>query len=428
MDITAVLITMAAVFFWAIVSVRLTRADLTAPVVFVGVGLLLASLGLVESSTAPQTLRPLVELTLVLVLFSDAARIPAHQVRRDLGMYVRLLAVGLPLTILLGWVLARLMFPDLDGWLVLLIAAALAPTDAALGLPVVTNAAVPARVRRLITVESGLNDGIVTPVVMLALAGAASAEGLAHAPGLGAAVAELVVGAVVGVVAGLVGGVLLRRTIEKGWAAEDVAGIAVPALAVVSYAAAVAVHGNGFIAAFCGGLAFGAAARRRAPSELVFLDQTVGLASCLVWAAFGAIAGPVMMHRLDPVVLVYGALSLTVVRMLPVWLATLRSGLDRATVLFLGWFGPRGLASLVFALLGLEELGAVSDDAVAVVGVTVLLSVLAHGLSAAPLATRYGGRGGRDRTPATSSRRTSPRSAGGRDGPRSVPRSPPPAS
>lgn len=389
MDITAVLIITATVFLWGAVSARLERADLTGPIVFVVIGGLLAAFDLVDGPSAPETLKPLVELTLVWVLFSDAARIPLREIRRDLGRYLRLLGIGLPLTILAGWGLATWFFPSLGIWLALLVAAALAPTDAALGIPVVTNPAVPSGVRRLITVESGLNDGIVTPVVMLALAGAASAEGVASAAGLGQAVAELVIGAGVGGAVGVAGGWVLRRARRAGWAAEDFAGIAVLFLAMAAYAGAVVASGNGFIAAFCGGVAFGSVAGRRGPAELVFLEQSSGLLSLLVWLAFGAIAIPIMSDRVDLVVVVYAALSLTVVRMIPVALATIGSGLDRDTVLFIGWFGPRGLASLLFVLLAVEELGPSADEAVTLVAMTVFLSVLAHGFSAAPLTARY---------------------------------------
>ena len=194
----------------------------------------------------------------------------------------------------------------------------------------------------------------------------------------------------VGSAVGAAGGWLLRLARRRDLAAEDFTGIAVLALGLLAYAVALALDGNGFVAAFCGGLAFGACAGRRGPAELVFLEQTGELVSSLVWLAFGAIAIPIMLDRVDPLMLVYAVLSLTVVRMLPVWLALLGSGLDRRTVLFVGWFGPRGLASLVFALLALEALGPMSDEAVAIVTVTVLVSVLAHGVSAAPLAARYG--------------------------------------
>jgi NhaP-type Na+/H+ or K+/H+ antiporter len=389
LDTTAVLIIAAVIFLWAVLSARLERADLTAPIVFVAVGALLSEGGLVHADAATESLKALVEITLVWVLFTDAARVRVPDLRSDAGLYARLLGVGLPLTVLVGWGLAAWLFPGL-GWLALLVAAALAPTDAALGVPVVTNPVVPSRVRRLITVESGLNDGIATPIVMLALAGAASAERLAEAPGPAKALLELLIGAAVGVAIGVGGGGLVRWARGRGWVAGDFAGIAVLALAVAAYAAALAAHGNGFIAAFCGGLAFGAAAGRSGPAELVFTEQVGGLVSLLVWLAFGAIAVPIMVDRASWTILLYAVLSLSVVRMVPVALALLGAGLGRATVLFVGWFGPRGLASLVFALLAVEDLGSAADQAVAVVGATVFLSVLLHGISAAPLAARYG--------------------------------------
>jgi NhaP-type Na+/H+ or K+/H+ antiporter len=389
-ELTVIVAVSATIFLWGTVSARLERADLSAPIVFTAIGAILAWVGLVDAPSAPERLKPLVEITLVWVLFSDAARIRLSDFRRSKGLYVRLLAIGLPLTILAGWGLAAWLLPGLGVWLALLVGAAVAPTDAALGTPVVTNPSVPSRIRRLITVESGLNDGIATPVVMLAIAGAAVAAGLEGSSGVGGALVELAIGVAVGVAIGMAGGALLRRARHAGWAAESFTGIAVLALALLAYATAVELHGNGFVAAFCGGLAFGAAAGRRAPAELEFLEQASGLVSLLVWLAFGAIAIPILRDRIDVAIVLYAVLSLTVVRMVPVALALIGTGLDRKTVLFVGWFGPRGLASLVFALLALEELGTLADEAVAVIAATVLLSVFAHGFSAAPLASRYG--------------------------------------
>jgi NhaP-type Na+/H+ or K+/H+ antiporter len=384
---TAIVAVTAVIVAWGAAAGRLERVELTAPMVLTVVGGTFAAVGLVDAHEAPPAVTPLVELTLVWVLFADAARVRVHDLRNDLGRVLRLLGAGLPLTVLAGWGLAGWLFPGLGPWAALLIGAALAPTDAALGVPVVTNPVVPGRIRRLITVESGLNDGIVTPVVLVAVAGMVSTG---SGPTGGEALLELAIGVVVGVVVGVLGGWLLRTARTHGWAAEDFVGISVLALALLAYAAAIAVHGNGFVAAFCGGMAFGAAAGRRGRAELVFLEQASGLVSLLVWLAFGAFAVPVVLHDLDWRVVTYAVLSLTVVRMLPVALSLLGSGLDRATVLFVGWFGPRGLASLVFALIALEEAGPAAEDAVAVIALTVLLSVLAHGVSASPLASRYG--------------------------------------
>lgn len=390
MDVTAIVVITAALFIWGLVSNRLERADVTAPIAFVVVGLALAGLNLVDGPSGPEALTPLVEVTLVWVLFSDAARLPVRELRRDAGRYLRLLAVGLPLTIALGWGLAAWFFPGLGLWLALFVGAALAPTDAALGVPVVTNPAIPSRIRQLITVESGLNDGIATPVVMLAIAGAAAAAGLEHAESAGHAAVQLLIGAGVGVAVGGVGGLALRAARRRRTAAESFAGIAVLALALAAYACALALQGNGFVAAFCGGLAFGAFAGRRAPAELEFLEQMGSLLASLVWIAFGAVAVPIMLGRIDVETVIYAVLSITVVRMLPVALASIGAGLDRVTILFVGWFGPRGLASLVFGLLALEALGSHAEEAVTILSATVLLSVVAHGVTAAPLARRYG--------------------------------------
>jgi sodium/hydrogen antiporter len=379
-----------SVFTWGVVSERLQRADVTAPIVFLGIGAAMVGTDLGDAEPATAVLLPLAEITLVWVLFSDAARIRMRDLRRDAGYYVRLLGVGLPLSVGLGWALAGWLLPGQSVWLALLIGAALAPTDAALGLPVVTNPAVPARVRRAIIVESGLNDGIATPIVMVALAGAASTAGLAEAPTLTGAVLELIVGAAVGGAVGGLGGALLRAGRRRGWVAEEFAGIAVLALAMAAYGVTLLAGGNGFVAAFCGGVGFGAAAGRRASGELEFIEQVGGVASLLVWLVFGAIAAPVLVESFSVQVAVYAVLSLTVVRMLPVAVALAGGGVGRETVLFIGWFGPRGLASIVFALIAFEELGRPASETLAVIAATVVLSAVAHGLSAGPLVVRFG--------------------------------------
>jgi NhaP-type Na+/H+ or K+/H+ antiporter len=225
--------------------------------------------------------------------------------------------------------------------LALLVGTALAPTDAALGAGMMLNPAVPARIRRLINVESGLNDGIATPFVLVALAGACGGPGRGRGRGRR--------------------GRLVRLARRRGWAAEGFAGAAVLGLAVCAYASAVAVavavHGNGFIAAFVGGLAFGGAAGRRGEPLVPFVEETGALVSLLVWLAFGAVAITPALEALTLQLVVYAVLSLTVIRKAPVALALVGAGLGRRAAAFIGWFGPRGLASVVFALLALEDLG-----------------------------------------------------------------------
>ena len=383
----------ALVFGWGALSARLERFDVTAPIVFVLAGLLLTHgpLAVLGFTPGNELIKALAEFTLALVLFSDASRVGLHELRADSGLYLRLLGVALPLTIALGTVLALVL---LGGgiWLALLVGAALAPTDAALGAGMMANPVVPARIRRLINVESGLNDGIATPFVSVAIAGAAAGS---HAAGHGpaAAVAELAVGVLVGVAAGGAGGLLVNAARRRGWATEGFGGAAVLGLAVCAYASSVAVHGNGFIAAFVAGLAFGTAGGRRGEPLVPFVEESGALVSLLVWLAFGAVALVPALESLTGQMVLYAILSLTVVRMVPVLIALAGARLDWATSILVAWFGPRGLASVVFALLALEDLGeAAAKPAVAVITLTVVLSIVAHGATAEPLATRYAGR------------------------------------
>ncbi|HUD78062.1 MAG TPA: cation:proton antiporter [Streptosporangiaceae bacterium] len=378
----------ALVYAWGAFSGRLERFDVTAPITFVLAGVVLTSGPLAPLGFAPshEVVKDLAEATLVLVLFADASRVRLRDLRADMGLCLRLLGIGLPLTIGVGTVLALVLVPGITVWLALLIGAALAPTDAALGAGVMVNPAVPARIRRLLNVESGLNDGIATPVVLVAVAGAA---GHAGSTGPGETVAELVLGVLIGAVVGGAGGYLMRLARRHGWSEGGFAGSAVLALAVCAYACALALHGNGFIAAFVGGLAFGAASGRSRERLVPFVEETGALVSLLVWLAFGAVTVVPALQELTWQTVLYAALSLTVIRMVPVAVALAGARLGWRNVAFLGWFGPRGLASVVFALIALEDLGDhAARPAVAVITFTVLLSVLAHGVSADPLARR----------------------------------------
>ena len=390
MSVADLAIVAALVFGWGTLSARLERFDVTAPIAFVLAGLLLTHgpLAVLGFTPSDELIKTLAEFTLALVLFSDASRVGLHELRADSDLYLRLLGVALPLTIALGTVLA-LALTGTSIWLALLVGAALAPTDAALGAGMMANPVVPARIRRLINVESGLNDGIATPFVSVAIAGVAGGHG--HGPA--AAVAELAVGVLVGVAVGGVGGLLVSAARRRGWAAEGFGGAAVLGLAVCAYATSVAVHGNGFIAAFVGGLAFGTAGGRRGQPLVPFVEETGALVSLLVWLAFGAVALVPALESLTWPMVLYAILSLTVVRMVPVLVALVGARLDWATSILVAWFGPRGLASVVFALLALEELGdAAAKPAVAVITLTVVLSIVAHGATAEPLATRYASR------------------------------------
>lgn len=391
MDEAAVALVMLVVFAWGLFSTRLGRADLSAPIIFVTVGLLLSqAVHVLEPDLSHEAIKLLAEVTLVWVLFADASRVGIRELRADLGLYTRLLAVGLPLTMAAGALLAMWLFDGMGVWMALVVGAALAPTDAALGAAVMTDPAVPERIRRVLNVESGLNDGIATPVVMFAIAGAAAAGSIAAVSGGGGGLTQLAIGLAVGIGIGAVGGRAMRTARRRGWMSEDFAGPGVLALALAAYAATLWLDGNGFVAAFVAGLAFGNSAGRGGVKEVFYVEQTAGFVSLLTWLTFGAVAVPIVLDELDWRVAGYAVLSLTVVRMLPVALVLIGARLTPATVAFVGWFGPRGLASIIFALIALEDLHGEADRVVAIIGTTVLFSVFAHGLTAKPLASRYG--------------------------------------
>ncbi|MCW7990814.1 sodium:proton antiporter, partial [Streptomyces platensis subsp. clarensis] len=358
---------------------------------FVLLGLLLGEgTGVLDLALPHETVKMLAEITLVWVLFTDAARLSFRALRPELGIYVRLLAIGLPLCVGLGALLASALLPGVSGWSALYVGAALAPTDAALGATMMVNPVVPAKIRRVINVESGLNDGIVTPLVVLALAGVSAAEHTAGPDATGQALVQLAIGTAYGAVAGLAAGWLLRTTLRNGWAAEDFAGAGVLALSLLGYTSALAIGGNGFVAAFVAGLAFGTT-HGAPPRVLLYVEQSGALLSVLVWLVFGAVLLPAVFAHVTWQAVVYAVLSLTVIRMVPVALCLAGSGLDARTVGFIGWFGPRGLASIIFGLLAVEELTpAGARPVLPAIACTVLLSVLAHGLTSAPLANRYG--------------------------------------
>ncbi|WP_322919156.1 cation:proton antiporter domain-containing protein [Nocardioides renjunii] len=395
---------------WAVTSSRLADWDVTGALVFLTAGFALANptWGPIRLDVESPSVHRLAELTLAMLLFADASRVDVSRLRRDVGVPARLLGIGLPLSIVTGSVLAAWIFADATWALALFVGAALAPTDAALSAQVVGDERVPGRVRRVLNVESGLNDGIATPVVVFALAVVAAdlAPGVHGESAEGRALLDLAVGLGVGLVVGLAAALLVGLGAARRWIAPGGRRLATLGAALGSFSLAVALDGNGFIAAFVAGAAFGAVLPRRPAEgdeaheadeadeveEAVVLPELLGqLAGLAVWFLFGAALLPVALDHLSVAAVGYAVLSLTAVRMVPVAVATLGAGLDRSTVLFIGWFGPRGLASVVFALLAVEELGesAVTGEAVAVIALTVTLSVVLHGVSAGPLGARY---------------------------------------
>lgn len=383
-------LTLLALFvvLFGLVSKRLETSPITAPMVFAGVGLALGPIGfgLIELDAESSILHTLAEVTLGLVLFADASTIDLKILRRNLALPVRLLGVGLPLTIGLGALAAHWLFPALSLWQAALIGAILAPTDAALGQAVVTSEKVPARIRQALNVESGLNDGICLPFVMMFLALAAGGASHPGAYWAEYAAAQLILGPLAGVLVGRLGGRALGQAAKSGWINENFERLSSVALALLAFCLAEMIGGNGFIAAFIGGLVFGnTASQAVCKRALAFAEAEGQLLGLLAFLAFGAASIAPALETAGPQAILYAVLSLTVLRVLPVSLSLAGSGLGLRSHLFLGWFGPRGLASILYVLLAVEDSGLPGKEEIyAVVMCTVLLSVLLHGFTAAP--------------------------------------------
>jgi NhaP-type Na+/H+ or K+/H+ antiporter len=349
-------------------------------------------LGLLAVSTNAESVKVLTEITLALLLFADASTLKLQRLSRDAGLPARLLLIGLPLMLLLGTLVTMGMFPAEGLALAALIGTIVAPTDAALGLPIFNNPNVPERIRRALNVESGLNDGIVTPFVVLFIA-LAIGEFEPHGHWLRDAVQQIGLAVIAGSLIGLSGGWLLGQSERRKWTTEISEQIGILGLSLAAYFTSLAVGGNGFIAAFVAGLVFGAITQNRflQPTELT--ENNGSFFSLIVWTLFGAILVPITFaHTGDLRPIIYAILSLTVVRMIAVTIALIGARLRRDTVLLMGWFGPRGLASVVFTLLAylsFEEAHRPSDALVMVATWTILFSVVGHGLSAGPLSAWY---------------------------------------
>jgi sodium/hydrogen antiporter len=383
----------AVVFAFGLVSRQLEGTILTAPIFFVVAGAILgpAGLALVEFNLDDHTVLLVSEIALSLVLFTDAASINLSVLRQNEGLPLRLLGIGMPLTIALGTASAALLLTDLTFWEAAIVGTVLAPTDAALGQAVVSNPRVPVRVRQALNVEAGLNDGLSVPFLALFLSLAVAEEELQPASyWIRFALEQVGLGILVGVGVGLVGGWLVSWASKREWMSGSFRRLALLALALIAWALADQIGGNGFIAAFVGGLVVGPSVERVGEQLIRFTEAEGQLLNLSVFFIFGVLVVG-LLESLSWEVALYALLSLTVIRMLPVALSLYGTHLRGISILFAGWFGPRGLASIVLGLIVVEEAPLLPgrEEIEAVVASTVLLSVLLHGVTAAPLSAVY---------------------------------------
>ncbi len=374
---------------FALLSARSRRWPLTMPMVMVAAGVLAHAVGLVRLEVENSGIEIVGEAALAVVLFSDAVRIDVGALRRERGLPLRLLGIGLPLSLLLGTGIVLVLLPGFDLWQAALLAAVLAPTDAALGQAVVEEKSVPARVRQSLNVESGLNDGLVLPAVLLLVA-LAGGESDTEVSGPLFFAEQVGLGLGVGAAVGALGVVVLVRASRAGWVDGLYAQLATLAVAVLALTVALAVGGNGFVAAFTAGLAFGGFSRGTGDHLAEYSEDSGQLLAAVSFFLFGNVLIPAALERPTWQAVAVAVAVLTVGRMLPVAVSLVGSSTLRPTRWFIGWFGPRGLASIVFGLLLLEDRVPGAQEMFSVIALTVVLSVVAHGASAGWGARRYG--------------------------------------
>ena len=387
------LITIAVILIlYGAFSKPLDARGITSAMIFTAAGLCVgtSALKLVNIHLESLTAERFCELALVFLLFSDSTRIDLTGLRRHLSWPSRLLCIGLPLTIAAGLGVGVLVFPTMALASAFVLSTMVCSTDAALGQRVVSDKAVPARVRQALDVESGVNDGLAVPFFLVAVdLSLAKLSGHLTAAVLRNMVEQIGWGLVAGVGAGIVVGLLLRVADDRGWL-EGQWRLILPVVgALLAYLVALRLGGSGFIAAFTGGMTFGYFSRRHDLPVTVFNENMGGTLAGAVWVGFGALAVGMLLPHVTWQIVVYAAISLTLIRMVPVAIAMLGTGSQLPTVAFIGWFGPRGLASIVFALIALEKGIPNKQMLLTTVMMTILLSVFLHGLSSVPLVAAY---------------------------------------
>jgi NhaP-type Na+/H+ or K+/H+ antiporter len=393
--ITGIGIFFALIVIYTIVGYALGRISITMPMFFVIGGALIGAegLGWVSSGLETSEVETLTEVTLALLLFADAATLKYGEVRDDAKLPMRLLVIAFPLVVLFGAISGFLLFPAEGIGFALLLAAILAPTDAALGLPIFNNARVPARVRRALNVESGLNDGLASPLVTLFIALALEQMGGTQGQHwVLNSVREIAIAVGIGIALGLAGGWLFAQAVNKNWTSNVARQIGNPALALLIFFATKQIGGNGFVAVFVAGILFAYITRNVLHEAIEFTEITGTFLSLFVWTIFGSAIVLPLFKEFNSLALLYAILSLTVVRMIAVAIALIGTHLRKDTLLMMGWLGPRGLASVVFLIMAYEAAHKAHVETnllVSTVGWTILLSVLLHGASALPLANWY---------------------------------------
>ena len=384
------------IFTFGLFSRIAERKSVTGPMFFMTVGILGSSLAFDLIHATPQMgpVKLVAELALTLVLFIDASMIDKTVLRgASSRVPARLLLIGLPLTMLLGTGLGVLMFDSVSLWAIVLMALILSPTDAALGQAVVKSEEVPSHIRQSISVESGLNDGIALPPILICLALLGAEAGDREGAWLGFVIKQVTLGPIVGLAVGLIGGRLIQGMSDRGWMEETFQRLSALPLAILAFALAESVEGNGFIAAFSAGLGLTmGVTSAHVRHQVQEFGETEGTQLILVvFLIFGLAMVPLAAQYWGWRELIYALASLTVLRMVPVAVALIGAKLDWRSIAFIGWFGPRGIASTLYLLMAVAAIGVTGyEQVMSVIVLTIAISVYAHGISAVPFSRRYG--------------------------------------
>lgn len=390
----ALVVIMLLLLAWALVAGRLARFSVTAPLALLVAGVILTAgpdpvfIFDVEFESGERV----VEVILAILLFTDATEVPGGVLGREPRLTLRLLLVALPLSLGLAWLAGLVLFPGVGLWLLAVLATVVMPVDLAPAVAFVRDRRIPERLRQVLNAESGLNDGILAPVFLFCLAAATTVGGDARLDAAVDAVPSLVVAFLVGAAVGIVAARVLRMSLNAGWTQPSALRLGVLTLPLLAYAGAVVLDGNGFIAAFVAGVFFEPEARRL-PADALHLVEDVGATfSLALWFIFGAVLnGVVARGAITWQIVVYAALALTVVRMLPVAVSLAGTDVGARDRLFLGAVGARGIATLVFGMLAYIDLsGPDADLVLTTMVVTVVASIVVHGLTSGLVARRYG--------------------------------------
>ena len=393
---SAILIILGVIAVYALLSRKIENSILTMPIIFTGLGFGLGhmGLGLLPMEIGQGWIHLIAEITLIIVLFADASSVKLNTLKHNFSIPARMLFIGMPLGIAIGWAVAYWVSPEQPWTFALLVAAILTPTDAALAQSVLTNKNVPERIRESLNVESGLNDGLALPVVLVAAIFTVGATGMSgdHVPDNIPlfVILQVTLGPLVGAGIGFIAAKMLDLSVSRKASTTIAQGLYFLSIALLAYFVAEAVGGNGFIAAFIAGLTFGNVLKSSAIFIREFVEGDGQILTLLTFLIFGAVLAPMGLEHFGPKTVILALAFLTIVRLTAIWISLLGSGLSHYEKFFLGWFGPRGLASILFALLVLERFDIPgSDEMAACIVLTVMFSIVLHGVSAAFLSNRF---------------------------------------